>query len=130
MFAVNTDGTDFTNLHSFTTLSNPPQSGTNSDGGAPRAGLILSGNTLYGAAVIGGSSGNGTVFSLSLPQPPQLTILASGANVIVTWPTNAAGFALQSAPASTGNFTNLPGATSPYTNAISGAQQFFRLISN
>jgi hypothetical protein len=27
-------------------------------------------------------------------------------------------------------FTNLPGATSPYTNPISGAQQFFRLISN
>jgi len=30
----------------------------------------------------------------------------------------------------TGTFTNLPGATSPYTNALTGAQQFFRLISN
>ena len=39
-------------------------------------------------------------------------------------------FGLQSAPTSTGAFTNLPGATSPYTNPITGAQQFFRLLSN
>jgi uncharacterized repeat protein (TIGR03803 family) len=36
--------------------------------------LILSGNTLYGTARNGGSSGKGTVFSLSLPPPPQLTL--------------------------------------------------------
>jgi hypothetical protein len=35
---------------------------------------------------------------------------------------------LQSAPAVTGTFTNIPGATnSPYTNPITAAQQFFRL---
>ena len=28
------------------------------------------------------------------------------------------------------NWTNVPGGTSPYTNPINGAQQFFRLISN
>lgn len=48
--------------------------------------------------------------------------------LVLSW-TNAA-LALQSAPAISGTFTNLPGATSPYTNPISGAQQFFRLISN
>src|SRR5205823_13068801 len=70
VFAVNTDGTGFTTLHSFTaTSSDYPY--TNGDGAAPRAGLILSGNTLYGTAVGGGSSGAGTVFSLSLL--PQLT---------------------------------------------------------
>jgi hypothetical protein len=37
---------------------------------------------------------------------------------------------LQSAPAVTGTFTNLPAATSPYTNALTAPQQFFRLISN
>jgi hypothetical protein len=42
----------------------------------------------------------------------------------------SAGFALQSAPAASGSFTNIPGATSPYTNPISGGQQFFRLISD
>src|SRR5665213_3304953 len=59
VFAVNTDGTDFTNLHNFTALSNS----TNSDGTHPQAGLILSGNTLYGTAKIGGSSANGTGFT-------------------------------------------------------------------
>jgi len=31
---------------------------------------------------------------------------------------------LQSAPNITGTFTNLPGATSPYTNPITGAHKF------
>lgn len=48
--------------------------------------------------------------------------------LVLTW-TNAA-FDLESAPAITGNFTNIPNATSPYTNPIIGPQQFFRLISN
>jgi len=54
-------------------------------------------------------------------------MVLSGPNVILTWP---AGFALQSAPAASGSFANIPNATSPYTNPISGTQQFFRLISN
>ena len=61
VFAINTDGTGFTNLHSFTALVNS----TNSDGANPEAGLILSGNTLYGTAQYGGSSGNGTVFAIN-----------------------------------------------------------------
>jgi len=39
-------------------------------------------------------------------------------------------FGLQSALVVSGPFTNLSGATSPYTNPITGEQQFFRLISN
>jgi uncharacterized repeat protein (TIGR03803 family) len=35
----------------------------NSDGANPADGLVLSGNTLYGAATDGGSNGNGTLFS-------------------------------------------------------------------
>src|ERR1035437_6777005 len=46
VFAVNTGGTGFTNLHSFTAFSSLYPYG-NSDGGYPFAGLILSGNTLY-----------------------------------------------------------------------------------
>ena len=42
-----------------------PRSDTNSDGAYPHAGLILSGNTLYGTAYGGGSSGNGTVFAVN-----------------------------------------------------------------
>ena len=70
VFAVNTDGTGFTNLHSFAamidTFPSPSPSGwTNSDGACPFAGLILSGNTLYGTAYGGGSSDNGTVFAVN-----------------------------------------------------------------
>jgi uncharacterized repeat protein (TIGR03803 family) len=54
-FAVNTDGSGFTTLHSFI---------GDSDGAGPN-GLLLSGNTLYGTAHDGGSSGNGTVFAVN-----------------------------------------------------------------
>ncbi len=64
---VNTDGTGFTTLHSFTASYGSYPVYTNSDGANPYAGLILSGNTLYGTTYKGGSSGRGTVFSLSLP---------------------------------------------------------------
>jgi len=37
---------------------------------------------------------------------------------------------LPNVEAITGTFTNIPGATSPYTNSTMGMQQFFRLISN
>ena len=66
VFAINTNGTGFTNLHSF---SAGPNIGngyyTNSDGANPWAGLVVSGNTLYGTAVAGGSSGLGTVFAIN-----------------------------------------------------------------
>jgi len=130
IFAINGDGTGLTNLHSFAAgAKNSGNVFTNSEGGHPRAGVILLGSTLYGTAAEGGTSGKGTVFSLSLPLP-LLTIAPSAANVTLTWPTNASSFSLQSAPAVTGTFTNIPDATSPYTNPIIGAQQFFRLISN
>ena len=63
VFAINTDGTGFTILHSFTAASPPFY--INGDGAQPYAGLILSGNTLYGAASQGGSSGYGTVFAVN-----------------------------------------------------------------
>src|SRR6478752_3077172 len=54
IFALSMDGTGFTNLHSFNTPAyDVPY--INSDGAYPRAGLLLSSNTLYGAAVSGGS---------------------------------------------------------------------------
>jgi len=130
IFMLNLDGTGFTNLYGFSATPPYPQTPTNSDGANPSAGLVLSGYALYGTTASGGISGNGTIFSLSFAPP--LTILPSETNVILTWPTNFAGFdysgfVLQSAPALTGTFTNIPSATSPYTNPITGAQQFYRL---
>ena len=63
VFAIKTDGTGFTNLYSFAATAGSKF--TNSYGAKPSAGLILSGNTLYGTAKAGGSSGNGTVFALN-----------------------------------------------------------------
>ena len=79
VFAVNTSGEGFTVLHHFTTTFYsgwPNYSYTNTDGSTPKAGLVLSGNTLYGTASAGGSSGNGTVFRIVLPLPaqPQITL--------------------------------------------------------
>ena len=64
VFRVNLDGSDFTNLYSFTSPSYPNYPHTNRDGAFPQAGLVLSGNTLYGTADGGGAFGFGTVFSI------------------------------------------------------------------
>src|SRR6266542_1681873 len=134
VFVLSTNGTAFTTLHNFTATD--PVTGFNNDGANPFAGLVLSENTLYGTAESGGSSGNGTVFSLSLGSVnvPRLTIIRSGVNVILTWPSNAAGFTLQSVT----NFvlpavwTNVaPGAVvvngqNTVTNPISSARKFYR----
>jgi uncharacterized repeat protein (TIGR03803 family) len=125
VFKINTDGTGFNVLHSF----------SGSDGSTPRGGLLLSGNTLFGTTYSGGSSGYGTIFSISLPGiPPQLTITPAGANVVLSWPASATGFNLQSttnlsSPVWTTNLPAVVVVNGQYTvtNPISGAQQFFRL---
>jgi len=65
VFAVSTNGTDFTTLHNFSADSYNGSTFTNNDGANPKAGLILSGNTLYGTATYGGPNGNGTVFVIN-----------------------------------------------------------------
>jgi uncharacterized repeat protein (TIGR03803 family) len=136
VFSVNTDGTAFTTLYSFTALAG--SNSTNSDGACPASNLILSGNTLYGTTYEGGMWGSGTVFSLSfLPQP---SVIPSGGNVILTWPTNYAGFDYSGFTVqSTTNLgssavwtTNSPvpvvvDGQKRVTNPISASQQFFRL---
>jgi uncharacterized repeat protein (TIGR03803 family) len=128
IFEVGTDGSGFTNLHNFSATPPYPQPQMNAEGANPSGGLVLSGSYLYGVTSSGGCSGNGTVFSLSLVpviiSPPFLTIIPSGANVILVWPP---GFTLQSAPAITGLFTDVLCAASPYTNPLAGAGQFFRV---
>jgi uncharacterized repeat protein (TIGR03803 family) len=130
VFAVNTDGTGFTTLYNFT---------GGQDGANPQGGLILSGNTLYGTARYGTTYNDGTVFSLSYPSP-QLTIMPSGTNVNLTWPSGVAGFSysgytLQSSTnlgSSAVWTTNSPAPVvfngqCKVTNPITGSQMFFRL---
>jgi uncharacterized repeat protein (TIGR03803 family) len=88
IFAVNTDGSGFTNLYSFTGRD---------DGANPVAGLLLSGNMLYGTASAGGSSDDGTVFELN---------------------TNGGGFGVLK------TFSGANGANPDGTLALSGSQLF------
>ncbi len=126
VFAVSTDGTGFTNLHTF---ANYP-----SDGANPLAGLVLSGSTLYGTTSAGGALGVGTVFSLSLLPSPSLTLTRAGRDVILSWQTIFTGFTLQSTTNLISSVwtTNLPAPVvlnglNTVTNPISGTRQFFRL---
>jgi uncharacterized repeat protein (TIGR03803 family) len=66
IFTLNTNGTGFATLYTFsrTALSSSGAGFTNSDGANP-AGLILSGNMLYGTTSAGGTNGAGTVFALN-----------------------------------------------------------------
>jgi len=71
------------------------------------------------------------------PPSPRLTITRSGANVILTWPTNAAAFTLQSttnlvSPALWNTNSPAPvivNGQNTVTNPAAGAQKFFRLKS-
>jgi len=131
VFAVSTNGTGFAILHCFTSTNTP--NATNSDGASPYAGLLLSGNNLYGTAKWGGGSGYGTMFSLSLST--QLTIFRLRTNVLLTWPTNAAGLALQSTTnlvSQAGWTTVSPGPVvvngqNAVTNPAASGRKFYRL---
>jgi hypothetical protein len=60
-------------------------------------------------------------------QPIPLTYERRANNIILRW-TNA-NFILQSAPGLKTTFTNVPGATSPFTNSTTGSGKYFRLKS-
>jgi hypothetical protein len=106
------------------------------DGASPSAGLVQArdGN-LYGTTS-GLLVGAGTVFRLTVvPGPPQLIVIPSAPNVVLTWPTNATGFTLQSTTNLGSSAVWTTNSAAPVvvngqntvTNPISGSQQFFRL---
>lgn len=99
----------------------------NGDDGAAAIALDRNGNVF-----VTGDSWNGTnydyvtiKYSSSVP-PPHLDFQKLNNQLVLSW-TNV-GFNLQSAPLATGTFTNIPGATSPYTNSPTAPRQFFRLV--
>ena len=136
IFSVNTDGTGFTNLYSFSADSGSP-SYTNSDGGTPAGLLVFSAGTFYGTTVDRGPFGDGTIYSLSLggATVTQLGIASVGSNLVLTWPAGATGYVLQSATtlANGGDWqdsTLIPNQTNAQNSVsikASSAVGFFRL---
>jgi uncharacterized repeat protein (TIGR03803 family) len=127
LFAINTDGTGFKTLYSFT--------GGN-DGATPKGGLTLGGNVLYGATTAGGAGANaGAIFSYTLTSPVLLSIARSGTNVILTWSPDASGYTLESstqlgAGAAWNTVSPSPmvvNSLETVTNGISGPTRFYRL---
>jgi hypothetical protein len=99
--------------------------------GSPGRLAVDSSGNIY----LAGSSWNGSNYDLVTvkysaltPAPALLDIQYAGGDVILTW-TNSV-FGVQASVALSGPFTNVLGATSPYTNAITETQQFFRLGTN
>jgi uncharacterized repeat protein (TIGR03803 family) len=134
VFKISTNGA-YTSLYSFDT-----DNGTN--GANPQAGLVQgSDGNFYGTTSSGGTftnqfgQGCGTIFRLTIVPEPQLSIIPSGPYVILTWPTNAFVFTLQSSTSldssaswSTNSLAPVViGGQNVVINPISGTQMFFRL---
>lgn len=65
-----------------------------------------------------------TRINYAVPLAPVTLLMAKeGTNVVLTWPQGT----LQQSTSINGTFSDLTGVTSPYTNAISGPQLFFRV---
>jgi len=77
--------------------------------------------------VVGNSSGSVTSQAAVLTVAPTLAVQVSGQAFTLTWP---GSFILQAAPSPAGPYTDISGATSPYSyDTQAHTQQFFRLRS-
>jgi uncharacterized repeat protein (TIGR03803 family) len=116
LFSISTSGSNFTVLHTF-------QSSV--DGSQP-GGLFLNNGSLYGVTTYGLQGyylGDGGIFDLILQ--PTLNIALSRTNAVLTW--NDPSFSLYASTNLTSTFSLISGATSPYTNHITGTQKYFQL---
>ena len=129
IFLITTNGA-LSALYSF---SQPDGNSQNSDGAYPDSGLTLGRDgSLYGVTSSGGTNGTGTIFQLSFPA---LTMVRTGTQTILSWPTNQTGFSLQSAtnlanPAWTAVLPapGVVGSQFVVTNAAPGLKTFYRLV--
>jgi outer membrane protein assembly factor BamB len=78
-----------------------------------------------GNVFVTGSDASGGVTLKYASSLPSLALQWLNNQLVITW--NSPSCTLQSSPSITGAFTNIIGASSPFTNSTSGSQQFFRL---
>jgi hypothetical protein len=94
-------------------------------------GLVAGTNTLDFEMYNGGSSWNPTGLRVDLLAyvviPPTLTISHTGAKVTISWIPSSSAHPLQSAPAVTGPWTVITGATSPFTTNATSARIFYSI---
>jgi hypothetical protein len=72
---------------------------------------------------LGGSQLTLTRINYSVAAPVAVSIQKIGGGVVLSWP----GGTLQRSTNVLGPYTDVTGATSPYTNAITGSREFFRV---
>jgi hypothetical protein len=116
------------------TISNTAAIGTNgSDGTFTISGVHnYAANTNFAVTITVTDSSNDVAaatvsLQTGLVPPPMLTARMASSNVVLSW--HATNFLLLSATNHGGPWTNVPSAASPYTNPITGPQQFFKLKS-
>jgi uncharacterized repeat protein (TIGR03803 family) len=142
IFEIETNGMGFANVYTFSPLTLDTNylgtnydgpganTGTNYEGYVPNGPLVFSNGVFYGTTQRGGVTECGTVFALYVGSPPVIPspeIQMAGGSVVLTWANP--NFSLQAAPSLSGAFTNVPGASSPFTNANTASQMFYRLTA-
>jgi uncharacterized repeat protein (TIGR03803 family) len=134
VFKISANGV-LTTLYAFGSITNA--SGAALDGANPSAALVQgTDGSFYGTTGGGGTNDAGTVFRLTIVPEPQLIIIPYGANVILTWPTNAFVFTLKSSTdIGTSAYWNtnslspvVIGGQNVVVSPISNTQMFFRLF--
>jgi len=97
--------------------------------------VTLEGRVLSGVAAIAGANYHTVALLGTAPLLPCLSTRASGNQLILSWPTNAVGFTLQSTPSlappvtwiESTNPPSVIGAQFTVTNSFSGNSKFYRL---
>jgi uncharacterized repeat protein (TIGR03803 family) len=125
LFSINTDGSNFNIVWGFPYIAG--KDFLDLDGESPAGGLIASGTTVFGTSLDGGLNGNIYALNLAPSNPlPTLGLQPTNNSLILTWDT--ATYTLQSTSILGTAFTNLPGASSPFTVVPTFSSAFFRLI--
>jgi Lamin Tail Domain/Bacterial Ig domain/Immunoglobulin domain len=94
---------------------------------APNAGFYGSGNVYYQVSDSIGGTNTGTITVNVTYALPQITTVTLPGKIVIQWPDSS--FILQSAPNVEGPYSNVPDASSPFTNNITADPSvFFRLI--